>query len=112
MIKYGNIDYSNATIGDDGFYTANIDFYNSKPDLALSFGKAQVKFRIPDSGRTIISGFYDLYDFDPKQSGRSRVAEAITRTYGAISNGKAFNIYYNKPIYTTPIPFALCSVKL
>jgi hypothetical protein len=96
LLKKGEIDFKNATDIGNGFYSASINFYNSDADLALSFGRAMVIYK-PTNGKNIYHHFYDRYDFDPKPWGtRSIQNEIITRGYNWYSNGKPFNIYYNK----------------
>ena len=42
LIKHGNVNYSTAKQIGDGYFSAEIDFYKSKLDLALSFGRARI----------------------------------------------------------------------
>lgn len=44
LVSKGKIDYANAKLGEDGYYTASIDYYEAGFDLKYSFGKASVKF--------------------------------------------------------------------
>ena len=99
LASKGKIDYANAKIGEDGYYTASIDFYDAGSDLKYSFGKASVKF-YSKGLYTRLLGFYDRYDFDAKSWGtRSISAELITRGYGSIVSGTSFDIYYNKSLF-------------
>lgn len=99
LIRQGHIDAENAILGDDGYYKTSIDFYNSSSDLKYSFGRATVKYTMSGNNLDYV-GFYDYYDFDSKDWGeRSYYAEIITRTYGALSNGTGFNIYYGKQFF-------------
>ncbi len=96
LIKKGDIDFTNAKDIGDGYYSATINFYNSSNDLALSFGRATVIYK-KYNGRNVYKHFYDRYDFDAKHWGvRSFLNEIITRSYGKLYGGKAFDIYYNK----------------
>jgi len=99
LVSRGKIDYASAKLGEDGYYTASIDFYGSGRDLQYSFGKAFVKF-YSKGLYTRLLGFYDRYDFDAKPWGtRSISAELITRGYGSIVNGTSFDIYYRKSLF-------------
>lgn len=99
LVSKGKIDYANAILGEDGYYTASIDFYDASFDLKYSFGTASVKF-CSNGMYTKLLGFRDRYDFDAKSWGvRSIPAELITRSYGGIVNGSSFDIYYRKSIF-------------
>ena len=99
LITKGKIDYANATLGEDGYYTTSINFYDSGFDLKYSFGNATVKF-YSKGMYTRLLGFYDKYDFDAKPWGtRSMLSELITRGYGGVVNGTSFGIYYRKSIF-------------
>ncbi len=75
-------------------FSTIIDFYNSDTDLKLSFGRATVYY-IDNNGKATFTGFYDVYDFDPKPWGnRSFKNEVITRAYNVYSSGKGFEINY------------------
>lgn len=90
------VNYAKAVKVDDNTYKASINFYVSDSDLKLSFGRATITYRI-ENDKYIYSTFYDKYDFDSKPWGtRSVVNEVITRAYNSYSDGKSFNIYYNK----------------
>ena len=96
----GKIDYANAELGEDGYYTTSISFYETNDDLHYSFGTATVKYKVLDDNKIMYSGFKDTYNFDPKPWGvRSFKNEVITRTYNIISNGTEFSIYYNKTLF-------------
>ena len=100
LIIHGKIDYANAELGEDGYYTTSISFYETNDDLHYSFGTATVKYKLLDDNKIMFSGFKDTYNFDPKPWGvRSFKNEVITRTYNVISNGTEFSIYYNKTLF-------------
>ena len=100
LIIHGKIDYANAELGEDGYYTTSISFYETNDDLHYSFGTATVKYKVLDDNKIMYSGFKDTYNFDPKPWGvRSFKNEVITRTYNIISNGTDFSIYYNKTLF-------------
>jgi hypothetical protein len=95
LIKKGKIDYNNFTKVGPNRYETTINFYDSDKDLALSFGRATVSYKV-ENERLVFDGFYDRYDFDSKKWGvRSTFNEILTRTYNTISDGKSFNINYN-----------------
>ena len=99
LVSKGKIDYAKAKLGEDGYYTASIDFYDAGFDLKYSFGKATVKF-YSKGMHTKLLGFYDRYDFDAKSWGeRSIPAELITRGYGGIVSGTSFDIFYRRSIF-------------
>lgn len=99
LVSKGKIDYANAKLGEDGYYTASIDFYDAGFDLKYSFGKATMKF-YSKGMYTKLLGFYDRYDFDAKSWGeRSILAELITRGYGVIGSGTSFDIFYRRSIF-------------
>ena len=100
VLSHGRIDYDNAELGADGYYTALISFYDTNNDLKNSFGVATIKYKILDDNSIKFSAFKDTYNFDPKPWGvRSVKSETITRTYNAITNGTSFSIYYNKVLF-------------
>jgi hypothetical protein len=100
LIIHGKIDYANAELGEDGYYTTSISFYETNDDLHYSFGTATVKYKVLDDNKNMYLGFKDTYNFDPKPWGvRSFKNEVITRTYNIISNGTDFSIYYNKTLF-------------
>ena len=98
LTSKGKIDYQNAKLIDakNNIYQASIDFYDSGFDLANTFGRATVTYRVVN-GQTLFRSFYDKYDFDPKPWGtRSTMNEIKTRAYNIYSSGKAFEINYNQ----------------
>ena len=75
------------------YWEANIDFYGSDWDLALSIGKAEIKYTIINDQINIFY-FYDYYNFDRKVSGqRSKTAEILTRI-GSFIPGDSFDIIF------------------
>ncbi|MBR5911809.1 MAG: hypothetical protein IKZ55_07465, partial [Bacteroidales bacterium] len=100
LVSHGKIDYANAVLGDDGYYTTTINFYETNNDLECSFGVATIKYQVLENNTIKYSAFKDTYDFDPKPWGvRSTRNEIITRTYNTITNGNSFSIYYNKVLF-------------
>jgi RHS repeat-associated protein len=96
LISKGKINHNEFIRVGDNRYEASIDFYDSDKDLALSFGRATVSYT-SINGKIVYDGFYDKYDFDSKPWGvRTYKNEIITRLYNGISNGKSFEIFYNK----------------
>ena len=98
LASKGKIHYQNAKLIDakNNIYEASINFYDSGFDLANTFGKATVTYRVVN-GKPLFRSFYDTYNFDPKPWGtRSTINEIKTRAYNVYSSGKAFEINYNQ----------------
>ena len=75
------------------YWKANIDFYGSDWDLALSFGKATIYYNMVD-GQVNVFHFQDTYNFDWKARGdRSRLTEVLTR-FGSFIPGDSFDIIF------------------
>jgi hypothetical protein len=99
LLSHGKIDFDHAELGDDGYYTASISFYETNYDLYFSFGTATIKYVI-DNNMIKFTAFKDTYNFDPKPWGsRSVVNEIIARVYNNIAEGTEFCIYYNNLLF-------------
>ena len=98
LVSKGKIDTKTIKIIDkkNNIYKAVINFYDSGFDLANTFGKATVTYRVVN-GKKLYRTFYDKYDFDPKEWGvRSTSSEIKTRLYNIYSSGKAFEIKFDQ----------------
>ena len=98
LVSKGKIDTKTIKIIDkkNNIYKAVINFYDSGFDLANTFGKATVTYRVVN-GKKLYRTFYDKYDFDPKEWGvRSNSSEIKTRLYNIYSSGKAFEIKFDQ----------------
>ena len=96
LTKKGNINYNKFVKVGDNRYEVSVNFYGSDSDLALSFGRATLSYSV-ENGKKVFDGFFDKYDFDSKEWGvRSNSNEVLTRVYNPVSDGKSYNIYYNK----------------
>ena len=97
LVSKGVIDHSGAKDLGNGYYFSTINFYNSGFDLAYSWGRADITYKIVN-GNYIYNNIINVYDFDAKSQGeRSWYNEVITQGYGILSVfGKPFNLYYTK----------------